>query len=613
MAAGLFSVRADGTPIFPGVKLFLPALIVALASTTAVAQSTGLKGEYFDNPDFTALKVTRIDPQVNFTWLDAPAPGVQGDTFSVRWTGWIKAPTTEAYTFSVTSDDGCRLWVNDQLLLESWTEQAVAETTASKKLSLTAGQWYPVKVEFYDNTQTAIAKLAWASPTRAKAVVASQWLSPTYPGSIYVPTGGGQCLCSCACPVTTGTGGTGGGTGAGGSGGSGGSTNADGGVVVKPDTGVLVKLDAGARLDAGLVVVPPPPSGMQIGTQLWQTDWLDANQTFAPNVDFTTTSNPFSPTLVREIAKFTGPFRAMDASATNGSSQRIWSDRTMPTDPVKKQQSMWAWEWVATMCNVTGRDCWINVPALADADYVFQLATLMKAKLRAGLKLYIEWSNETWNGAFSQTQYSFAQGNALGLRTDPWSAAFVYHVYSAVRAFEQFERVYGKNNPILVKVIAGQTGNEWLIEQHLNALKDAKINPNGVTVDAYATAPYFGHDLTGASSVEEVMAAMRASCAEVKMDAATVAKYPGVAFVAYEGGIHIYKAGADVFSRRTEIYLIYMTYLEAVSQYFKVFVHYNHVSTYASGGAWGAEERVGQPIAEAHKMRAIIDWMAAHR
>src|SRR5215217_7750118 len=51
----------------------------------------GLHAEYFDNKDFTAFKMERIDANVNFAWATgSPVPGtISADTFSVRWTGRI--------------------------------------------------------------------------------------------------------------------------------------------------------------------------------------------------------------------------------------------------------------------------------------------------------------------------------------------------------------------------------------------------------------------------------------------------------------------------------------------------------------------------------------------
>ena len=92
---------------------------------------TGLLAQYFNDAGsgvyFTALALTRTDPTVDFDWADgAPDPQVQADNFSVRWSGQLMAPVTGSYTFTTTSDDGVRLYVNGQLVIDNWTDHLVA-------------------------------------------------------------------------------------------------------------------------------------------------------------------------------------------------------------------------------------------------------------------------------------------------------------------------------------------------------------------------------------------------------------------------------------------------------------------------------------------------------
>jgi hypothetical protein len=105
-----------------------PGFSISAASRTA----PGLQGEYYDNYDFTTLKFKRIDPTVNFAWgAGSPRPIIGADTFSVRWTGWITPPGGANYTFYVTHDDGVRLWIDDQLVIDSWADTPPIESTSS--------------------------------------------------------------------------------------------------------------------------------------------------------------------------------------------------------------------------------------------------------------------------------------------------------------------------------------------------------------------------------------------------------------------------------------------------------------------------------------------------
>jgi hypothetical protein len=129
----------------------------------------GLRAVYYDNADFTGTTVTRTDPQVNFNWgSGAPASGIGAETFSVRWTGKVMPQYGETYTFYTRTDDGVRLWVNGQLLVNQWKKQSATEYSGT--ISLSAGVKYDITMEYYDNTGNAVAQLRWSSASTAKAI-----------------------------------------------------------------------------------------------------------------------------------------------------------------------------------------------------------------------------------------------------------------------------------------------------------------------------------------------------------------------------------------------------------------------------------------------------------
>ncbi|MFF2885827.1 PA14 domain-containing protein [Paenibacillus sp. NPDC057967] len=147
------------------------------ASELPTDNGTGLTAQYYDNMNFTSLKTTRVDATVNFDWgYGAPISSMGADTFSVRWTGKVKPQYTGNYTFHTSTDDGLRLWVNNQLIIDKWVDQA--ETEWSGSIYLTAGQKYDIKLEFFDNTEDAIAKLSWSSASQSKQIIPQSRLYP---------------------------------------------------------------------------------------------------------------------------------------------------------------------------------------------------------------------------------------------------------------------------------------------------------------------------------------------------------------------------------------------------------------------------------------------------
>ena len=135
----------------------------------------GLLGEYFNNSDLTDLVLTRVDPVVDFNWdYGSPDPSIDPDTYSVRWTGMVKADRSETYTFYTRSNDGVRLWVNGKLLVNNWTNHAETENKGS--ISLTAGTWYQIRLEYYEGTGRSIIRLLYSSPSTPKQIIPSDHL-----------------------------------------------------------------------------------------------------------------------------------------------------------------------------------------------------------------------------------------------------------------------------------------------------------------------------------------------------------------------------------------------------------------------------------------------------
>jgi len=145
-------------------------------TNTPTPTPIGLNAQYFDNVDFTSLKLSRVDPQVNFDWGGgSPDPSVGADTFSVRWMGQVTPRYSQTYTFYTYSDDGIRLAVNGTWIINNWTDHAPIENTGT--ITLVAGTKYDIVLEYYENTLGAIAKLSWSSPSQTKEIIPTSQLT----------------------------------------------------------------------------------------------------------------------------------------------------------------------------------------------------------------------------------------------------------------------------------------------------------------------------------------------------------------------------------------------------------------------------------------------------
>ncbi len=130
----------------------------------------GLHGAYFHKHG--ALAAERDDPVIQFDWGgDEPAPGVGADHFSVRWSGFLEVPQSGAHTFATVADDGVRLWVDGQAVLDDWTFHA--PTRVEGTIELAAG-FVPIRLEYFEGAVTAGITLSWLPPGAAAEEIIPQ-------------------------------------------------------------------------------------------------------------------------------------------------------------------------------------------------------------------------------------------------------------------------------------------------------------------------------------------------------------------------------------------------------------------------------------------------------
>ena len=346
----------------------------------------------------------------------------------------------------------------------------------------------------------------------------------------------------------------------------------------------------------------------------------------------------FHPLYLSRLAPFSA-LRFMDWGRTNGSPLREWSDRTRPDHYTQARDQGASLEAMIALANTSGKDAWICIPHAATNDYVRRAARLIRDTLDPALKVWVEYSNETWNsaGAFTQTDYVQDRGEELGLAEDRWHAGQRYVALRSSEVWRLFELEFGRAEVHrLVKVLATQSARPALTRMRLEALGDLHINANYSYPDVLAVAPYFGHSfepedlpphtdaypsvsaLVGPIAAESI-SALREEVREHK----AIANEQGLQLVCYEGGQHyVGKRGAENDLELTEIlqrvnrdprmYERYIEYLDMLEEEgVELFCNYTFCREWNKWGSWGTLESMDQDPASAPKYRALVDWVAA--
>ncbi len=173
-----------GTVAFDQVSVGVPLANGIVPAVTGTGD--GLLGTYSDGA--SGQSVSRIDPTVNFDWdSTSPTNGIGPDNFSARWEGFLEPQYNETYLLHVLSDDGARFWLDGQLLIDAWTDHAASE--ASVRVDFKTGLRHTIKLEYFQRTGEAVAKLLWSSPSTPKQPIPqSQLYSTSTPAQTAPPS-----------------------------------------------------------------------------------------------------------------------------------------------------------------------------------------------------------------------------------------------------------------------------------------------------------------------------------------------------------------------------------------------------------------------------------------
>ena len=347
-----------------------------------------------------------------------------------------------------------------------------------------------------------------------------------------------------------------------------------------------------------------------------------------PGFEETYRTELFSPAFLNRWRGF-DTIRFMDWMDTNGSKQKDWTDRPKLEDATLSSKGVPV-EVMVNLCNGLKVNPWFCMPHLALDEYVRQFAMLVKEKLDPSLKVYIEYSNEVWNGSFEQHRYAEAQAKQMGLgpKERPWEGAAMFYARRSIEIFTIWDQVFG-NHSRLVRVVAWQAaGGAYWTDNMLLAQPDTARH-----CDALAIAPYISFmpspqnntltsDEVATWTVDQVLdrvetKALPECIGWIKTQKAVADKY-GLKLICYEAGQHLVGVGggennealtklliaANRHPRMGEIYTKYLNAWRDLGG--DLMCIFSSVAASSKWGSWGLLE--GADDDSAPKFNAIMKW-----
>lgn len=390
--------------------------------------------------------------------------------------------------------------------------------------------------------------------------------------------------------------------------------------------------DAPSERFAMVAAGPKPPvtgSGMSVGTQEWFIAGWAGTAIYKSNVAwasaYSSGADIWNPEFLADLDGFV-VFRHMDTNAVNWSKIKSWSQRKLPTDPNNQEiyidgaspasTTGMAVEWQIDLCNRAQVDCWFTHPYLADDNYITQQATLIKSKLSPALRVYIELSNEVWNGSFSAFQQSIDAGKAMGVPgSNQYYQGIAHEMVRALQMYEIYQSVFGAAamGERVIRVFS-ESGNLDLTTQALrNVYESAQWNPRGQKIDMIGLAPYIGNGVSGASETlsrwkGEVDSKVNGEPIETAKQQREAHHIPLLG--CYEAGMH-HLSSADVWASNPDAYDAYVYMLDRFATKMNApCALYTLHGTWEPKGAWGLYNAVGQATSAAPKARAAQEWAA---
>jgi hypothetical protein len=405
------------------------------------------------------------------------------------------------------------------------------------------------------------------------------------------------------------------------------------------------------RRSPGRDVITVSPSNKGIDLRIVATDPHHTGN-YLRNIRVVTAANEtaakagqiFNPAFLQLIRNFRA-LRFMDWFQTNGSTQSSWTDRPTPSNAFYGTSKGVPIEIAVQLANAVSADAWVNVPAMADDNFILQMATLVHGQLGSTQKIYVELSNEVWNLSFSQAKYAVTQGKALWPNRSSRQGDYAYNrEWFGMRTAQMcdiWRSVWGPDHRLVCVLGAQAAWSPSAIEALKCPYWTEGAPCSGHSIKAVAVAPYVGGNVPSvwtsqpdgglANLFQSLYSKNDATIPTggfMAQDAAWLKEYIAILapyrlpLLAYEGGQNFANGAPDALND------LYMTANrdprmgQAYARYFqqwragggRLFMHYNDVGAEGKYGSWGALESIMQattPHGSAPpKWQAIEDFIA---
>lgn len=315
--------------------------------------------------------------------------------------------------------------------------------------------------------------------------------------------------------------------------------------------------------------------------------------------------------------------RFMNWHKTNGSSIASWSDQpgenyvniSIKGAPI---------ELMVDLANASGNDPWFNVPHLADDNYITQMALLVRDRLDSNLTPYFEYSNEVSNTTFDQHDYARAQGLALGLDGDPYTASMKFvsrrtdemlTIVGSVFGAREFVGVIHPSSKTAQGIAQAAIDHGSLLSNHASRLMVVWNFYFGFAAN-WAGSPACGW--TADRLIDEAEQSWIPSVLDDWVDFKAITDARGVMLGGYEGGHHFRRnnscqASSDALfatainhPRMKDAYLQLLNGLHVIGV--EKLAHYNHIRQLESNNTFGALDHVTQARSAAPRYDAMATF-----